>query len=108
MRDLAVSGIEHFHRRAGQRVQCPPPHVMQQRPDRSGESKMEQDQQKQCPWHSGMIQQQADHERRLNLLEGAILDIRMRLLGRPSWVVVAMLTLESAAVVGLLVAMLKG
>jgi len=60
-----------------------------------------------CQHHSGHATQLAEHERRIRSVEYAVLDIRDRLLGRPSWVVVALITLLTSSTVGLLVAVIN-
>ena len=58
-----------------------------------------------CDVHSGIVVKQQDNERRIALLEKAIIEIRDRLLGRPSWMVTVVVTVLSSAVIGLLVAL---
>lgn len=48
-----------------------------------------------------------DHEKRLTAVEQAVIDIRDHLLNRPSWAVMAIITVLSSACVGLLVLAVK-
>ena len=54
-----------------------------------------------CPDHSGHETTLNDHERRISEVEKAIIDIRDRLLARPSWAVLSLISLLTSAVVGL-------
>ena len=48
-----------------------------------------------------------DTNNRISAVENAIIDIRDRLLGRPTWVIVFLLTFLSSAVVGLVVMLFR-
>lgn len=61
---------------------------------------------KTCALHSGVEERLGDHDRRLTVTEHAILDIRDKLLGRPSWSVCVIITFLCSTVVGLAVALL--
>ena len=70
--------------------------------------------QKQCPLHSGLAQSVKEHERRLGEVDDDIgniyqmvQQIRDRLLGRPQWLVVALLS-AMATMIGVLATMYFG
>lgn len=60
-----------------------------------------------CAEHSGLNARLADSERRLNIMEKALYEMRDMLLGRPSWTVCVMITILTSAVVGMAIALLK-
>ena len=60
-----------------------------------------------CQDHSGHESRLKSTEARLKVVEEAVLDIRARLLARPSWAICVLLTLLSSATVGLAIALIK-
>jgi len=60
-----------------------------------------------CQDHSGHESRLRSTEARLKAVEEAVLEIRDKLLTRPSWAICALLTLLSSATVGLAIALIK-
>ena len=61
-----------------------------------------------CRWHSGLEARIKSGEKRLDELEHAIVDIRDRLLYRPSWVTLAVITILSSLVTALAARLIGG